>query len=103
MKETDLSLENLSLAECLNSRKQNVNHEGSNRKLYARIQVIGREVARLILNRLTPIDKCHGAGLKRCRVVHGGGRRLATNDLCDDQLGAYRKLHFMQPILRSAS
>ena len=103
MKETDLSLENLSLAECLNSRKQYVNHEGSKRKLYARIQVIGREVARLILNRLTPIDKCHGAGLKICRVVHGGGRRLATNDRRGGQLGAHQRFHFMQHLVKAAS
>ncbi|MEY3698360.1 MAG: hypothetical protein RL631_1013 [Pseudomonadota bacterium] len=45
------------------------------------------------LNRYTPIDKCHGAGLKRCRVVHGGGRRLATNDRRGGQLGAHRRFH----------
>lgn len=55
------------------------------------------------LNRHTPIDKCHGAGLKRCRVVHGGGRRLATNDRRGGQLGAHRKFHFMQPHVKAAS
>lgn len=46
------------------------------------------------LNRLTPIDKCHGVGLKGCRVVHGGGRRLATNDRRGGQLGAHRRFSF---------
>ena len=55
------------------------------------------------LNKLTPIDKCHGVGLKRCRVVHGGGRRLATNDRRGGQLGAHRRFHFMQPHVKAAS
>ena len=55
------------------------------------------------LNKLTPIDKCHGVGLKRCRVVHGGGRRLATNDRRGGQLGAHRRFHFMQPLVKAAS
>ena len=55
------------------------------------------------LNKLTPIDKCHGAGLKRCRVVHGGGRRLSTNDRRGGQLGAHRRFHFTQPLLMAAS
>ena len=55
------------------------------------------------LNKLTPIDKCHGVGLKRCRVVHGGGRRLATNDRRGGQLGAHRRLHFMQHLVKVAS
>ncbi len=55
------------------------------------------------LNKLTPIDKCHGVGLKGCRVVHGGGRRLATNDRRGGQLGAHRRFHFMQPLVKPAS
>ena len=55
------------------------------------------------LNKLTPIDKCHGVGLKGCRVVHGGGRRLATNDRRGGQLGAHRRFHFMQPLVKAAS
>ena len=31
------------------------------------------------LNRFTPRDKETACGLKRCRVVHGGGGRCATN------------------------
>jgi hypothetical protein len=51
------------------------------------VQILDRSGS-VDLNRLTPIDKCCGVGLKRCRVVHGGGRRLATNDRRGSQLGA---------------
>ena len=53
-------------------------------------------------NRLTPIDKCHGAGLKKCKVVHGDWHRLATNDRRGGQLGAHRR-HFTQPLVKAAS
>ena len=63
----------------------------------------GLRIGSVDLNKLTPIDKCHGVGLKRCRVVHGGGRRLATNDRRGGQLGAHRRFHFMQHLVKAAS
>ena len=49
------------------------------------------------------MDQCHGVCLKRCRLVHGGGRRLATNGRRGGQLGAHRRFHFMQPLLNAVS
>ena len=37
------------------------------------------------------------AGCKRCRVVHGGGRRLRRTDRRGGQLGAHQGTHSMQP------
>ena len=37
------------------------------------------------------------AGCKRCRVVHGGGRRLRRTDRRGGQLGAHHRLHLTRP------
>jgi hypothetical protein len=46
------------------------------------------------LKKLTPIDKCHGAGLKSCRVVHSGGRSMSTNERRGGQLEAHRRFFY---------
>ena len=37
------------------------------------------------------------AGCGRCRVVHGGGRRLRRTDRRGGQLGAHQRCHLMRP------
>ena len=37
------------------------------------------------------------AGCRRCRVVHGGGRRLRRTDRRGGQLGAHQRSHLMRP------
>jgi hypothetical protein len=43
------------------------------------------------------------AGCRRCRVVHGGGRRLRRTDRRGGQLGAHHGTHLMRPSPRSAA
>jgi magnesium chelatase subunit H len=42
------------------------------------------------------------AGCRRCRVVHGGGRRLRRTDRRGGQLGAHQRSHLMRPWPRLA-
>ncbi len=62
------------------------------------IVVLGRDVrsGSVDLNRLTPIDKCEGARLNRCRVVHGCGRRLRRTHDAVGNSGRTNELHFTQ-------
>jgi len=46
------------------------------------------------LNSFTPRDKDTAGGLNRCRVVHGGGRRLRRTDRRGGQLGAHQGFSF---------
>jgi len=46
------------------------------------------------LNSFTPRDKETKGGLNRCRVVHGGGRRLRRTDRRGGQLGAHQGFSF---------
>lgn len=46
------------------------------------------------LNSFTPRDKETAGGLKRCRVVHGGGRRLRRTGRRGGQLGAHQGISF---------
>lgn len=46
------------------------------------------------LNSFTPRDKETAGGFKRCRVVHGGGRRLRRTGRRGGQLGAHQGFSF---------
>ena len=50
------------------------------------------------LNNISPSFKWTPAGCQRCRVIHGGERRLRRTQSRGGQLGAHQRCHFRQPL-----
>ena len=61
---------------------------------FARVGAMANRSGSACLNSFTPRDKEAAGDWDRCRVVHGGGRRLRRPDRRGGQLGAHRGFSF---------